>query len=91
MKNSCAAHVREHRPHTRRSEPHRHHQVRDETRGTCAPTAPRARRTRNAERRCRVREDERQTDESEHVFPRLVIGELESLTRRAACAFRLSP
>jgi hypothetical protein len=25
------------------------------------------------------------------VFPRLVIGELESLTRRAACAFRLSP
>jgi hypothetical protein len=25
------------------------------------------------------------------VFPRLVIGELESLTRRAAYAFRLSP
>ena len=88
---SRSAGMREHRPRSRREEPRRHQQMRDERDGTGAPTAPRARRTRNAERRRRAREDERQTDKSEHAFPRLVTGELESLHRRAAYAFRLSP
>jgi len=91
MKNSRAAHLREHRPHTRRSEPRRHREMCHERRRTGAAAAPGACRTRNAERRRRAREDERQTDESEYVFPRLVIGELEGLHRRAAYAFRLSP
>jgi len=89
--NSRSAGMREHRPCSRCEEPRSHQHMRDERGGTSAPTAPRSCRTWNAERRRHACEDERQTDKSEHAFPRLVIGELESLTRRAAYAFRLSP
>jgi hypothetical protein len=76
--SSCTS-MHSDRPRSSREEPRCHQQMRKQRGRTGAPAEPGPRRTRNAKRGGHSSEYKSQTDEDEHAFPRLVIGELESL------------